>query len=147
MILELEEPFKSLWRRGYLRVSNENRRIVDLFNTNSDRTTISYARYLMCVKLGYVLSNEFEVDHINDDKTDDRIENLQVLTCEQNKIKQLYKYIEHEQITYGFCCAYCRVRFILTENELKCRLKQGRVYAFCSRSCSSSFVNLLARYL
>ncbi len=146
MKIELQEPFKTRWVNGYLRISNEGRRIVDLVKSSTDRTTISYARYLMSVKLGYLVPDEFEVDHIDDDFTNDDINNLQLLTPEQNKLKQNYLYITQRQVTYGFCCAYCQARFILTQNELNCRLKQGRTYAFCSKPCSSTFMNLMRRY-
>lgn len=50
----------------------------------------SYARYLMEVKLGKVLPKDIEVDHINGDRSDDRMENLQLITPEENKFKSVY---------------------------------------------------------
>ena len=47
MKIELQEPFKNKWKRAYLRVGNQGRQILDLVNTEQDRTTISYARYLL----------------------------------------------------------------------------------------------------
>lgn len=139
MILELQEPFKSLWNKGYLRLSNDNRKRVDLVNNELNRTTISYARYLMCVKLGYILSEEYEVDHIDDDKTNDDINNLQVLTQEQNLLKKQYKYIIEDQVCFGYECKWCDTKFILTEREKKMRLAQNVEFSFCSKTCSSKY--------
>lgn len=145
MIIELQEPFASKWSKGYLRINNDGRRIVDLYLNDTTRTTISYARYLMGVKLGYEVPDHLEVDHIDDDKTNDDINNLQLLTQEENKLKEQYRYIMFEQVRYGFYCAYCTNSFILTEAEVKARLAQGRVYAFCSRSCSAKFHNTISK--
>ena len=48
-------------------------------------------RYLMCVHLGYILPTELEVDHKDNDKTNDDFNNLQILTKEQNRIKEVKK--------------------------------------------------------
>lgn len=91
----------------------------------------------MCVHLGYILAPEFEINHRDDDKTNDDLNNLQVLTKEENLLKQQYKYIMTQQNSYGFSCAYCATYFILTERDVKMRLAKNVVYAFCSRSCAS----------
>lgn len=137
--IELEEPFKSKWRHGYLRISNENRKIVDLYLSDAERTTISYARYLMCVKLGYILGDEYEVDHIDDDKTNDDINNLQVLTKEQNRIKRESNYIVNQQVVYGVYCAYCGGPFLITERDRKMKIAKGVQHTFCSKRCSAGY--------
>lgn len=63
--------------------------MVCLFNSKKERTTISYARYLMSVKLNRFLDRNEEVDHIDNDKTNDSIENLQILSSKENKEKFL----------------------------------------------------------
>ena len=98
MVINLEEPYSSLYRKGYLRISKDGRKRVDLFNSNSDRTTISYARYVMCVNLGYVLSKDYEVDHIDRDKNNDDISNLQVLSVEEHRRKN------SKEMTTGRTC-------------------------------------------
>jgi hypothetical protein len=50
----------------------------------------AYARYLMEVKLGKMLPKDIEVDHINGDRSDDRIDNLQLVSPEENKFKATY---------------------------------------------------------
>ena len=44
MVFDLEEPFKSLYRKSYLREDKFGRKRVDLFNSEKDRTTIALAR-------------------------------------------------------------------------------------------------------
>ena len=138
MKIELEEPFKSLWRNGNLYVSNENRKIVSLTG-GSLSYIVTYARYLMCVKLGYILPTYLEVDHIDNDKTNDDINNLQVLTKQQNIEKANLYYLTHIQTCFGYHCAHCGLPFIITERQKNMRLAQNVKYAFCGRSCVNSF--------
>lgn len=137
MQIVLEPPFNQVWKTGYLQNHPSGRRYVCLVNTSTDRTIISYARYLMSVKLGDFIPEGYEVDHKDDDRTNDDINNLQVVTEEYNRLKEQYRYTMFEQEHYGFICAYCETPFILTERELKMRLKQSKSgLAFCSHSCS-----------
>lgn len=145
MLIELQEPFKSKWSKGYLRLSNENRKILDLFNSNSERTTISYARYLMGVKLGFEVPEEYEVDHKDNNKTNDDINNLQLLTQEQNLLKQQWWYNAMIQVWHIFPCSYCHGLFYITDRQLKGRRSQGVEHEFCSRSCSAKFHNTIAK--
>ena len=139
MLIDLEEPFRSNWRYAYLGFSTENRRMVYLFNSENDRTTISFARYLMTCKLGFFIPEGYEVDHINDDKTDDRIENLQVLTKEDNTFKQHYNYVMFEQLNYIVTCNCCDIAFVITDREMKMKVAKNLQYMFCSRSCAGKF--------
>lgn len=136
--MELQEPFKSLWNKGYLYINNENRRTISL-SGNSASFTMTYARYLMCVKLGYILPTELEVDHVDNDKTNDNISNLQVLTKQQNLEKANLYYLTYQQNSYGYHCAYCELPFIITERDQNMRLAQNVELAFCSRSCASTY--------
>jgi hypothetical protein len=51
------------------------------------KITKLYAKFLMEVFLERILSKEETIDHINDNPLDDRIENLQILTREENARK------------------------------------------------------------
>ena len=85
--IKLEEPFKSKYKYGKLRLKPSGRKYISLYNSIKDRKYTTYARYLMGVKLGYEVPPEFEVDHKDDDFTNDDPDNLQLLTQEQNKQK------------------------------------------------------------
>ena len=94
MKINLKSPFKEKWKQGYLVTNTLDRKFVILYNSATDRSTIPYARYLMCVKLGRELKPEEHVDHINNDKTDDRISNLQILTQTENNQKEGRRRVE-----------------------------------------------------
>ena len=144
MVLELQEPFKSVWRKGYLRVAADGRRYLDLVNSNTDRTTTSYARYLMSVKIGQFIPEGYEVDHRDDDRTNDVIDNLQIVTAEYNRLKEHYRYVTNEQAHYGLYCAYCHIPFLLTEREVKARLAKKVELAFCSRQCAGYYHSVVS---
>lgn len=139
MLIELQEPFRSCWNKGYLQQHPSGRRYVVLFNSNEDRTIISYARYLMSVHIGNFIPDGFEVDHKDDDETNDDINNLQILTSLQNQLKRQMRYAEEIQEWYGFHCANCEIPFIITKREVDKRLSSGVEMAFCGRSCAASY--------
>lgn len=91
-----EEQFKQLHpecakiNRIYEVVYPTNSRLIlSYVKTDGEWTTISYPKALMEVHLGRVLNYPDEtVDHINNDPMDNRIENLQILSCSENAKKQ-----------------------------------------------------------
>ena len=66
----------------------DGRYFVILVYEDGTRKTSAYARYLMEQHLGRSLTDEEEVDHIDNDNTNDNIENLQILTREENMRKE-----------------------------------------------------------
>lgn len=87
MVIPVEFPFNQRWKKAYLIMGSEHRQMVCLFNSPTDRTTIAYARYLMSVKLGRILNDDETVDHIDNNKLNDDINNLQILSREDNIAK------------------------------------------------------------
>lgn len=135
MKIELEEPFKSKWKNAYLVTNSENRRNVCLYNDPDDRTTISYARYLMSVKLGRFLDDDVHVDHKDDDKTNDNIDNLQLLTPESNNQKEAERHRIHDVIYHACNCTNCGKEFILNDRQMKMKLQAGTKHLFCTKEC------------
>ena len=120
--IRLEEPFASAYRFGYIVTNKENRKHVVLYNSNKDRSTISYARYLYSVHLGRFLRKEEQVDHINNDKTDDSLQNLQILTIKSNNRK--YANLKGRQYV-NYICPICGTSFKRTKgnsNRTPCKL-------------------------
>lgn len=100
------------------------------------KSSITTAKLMMEIHLGRRLGRNEVVDHINDDKTDDRIENFQVLTVRGNssKGKQSHK------AQYSFICKICNKKFT--------RLQYVRVnnVSTCSRSCQAKLQHKLGRF-
>ena len=144
MKIDLEYPYNTLWNNGYIVINPEGRRNVVLFNSQIDRSTVSFARYLMSVKLGRFLTDQEEVDHIDDNKTNDDPNNLQILTPEQNREKQRLHYINSVQQKFDLACPYCGKDFTLTERDMKMKFdyfhkNNGSGLIYCSSSCNAKY--------
>lgn len=92
--------------------------------SESHRTTMSYARYVMATKLGRRLERWEQVDHINNDKLDDSIDNLQILTQADNlsKSRRFRSYVKRT-------CPVCLVEFLVEIRQIR-----GPI-SCCSRRC------------
>lgn len=129
MLFELKPPFTNLWRKAYLRSQPNGRKLLDLFNTNDDRTTISYARYLVSVREGRFLTNQEEVDHDDNDCTNDADSNLILRTVEEHLVKTLKA--RKPKTVLSFVCPVCRITFQRRKGlEGKNRIPK------CSRRCN-----------
>lgn len=96
------------------------------------------SRVMMEDKLNRVLSPDEEVDHKDDDKTNDDINNLQLLTSEENKEKHALKQFE-ELLNYHILpCSYCGELFYLSNRDYNQRIKVSDDLC-CSRSCGSKY--------
>lgn len=135
MKIRLEEPYKSLWKHGYL-VESQGRRSVVLVNTSSDRTTTSYARYLMSVYIGRLLTNGEHVDHINNDKYDDRVDNLQILTLKENNKKR--GDAKNKQFAV-IKCPNCKTVFECRVGNCQVSNSKKGMVKCCSRECANVF--------
>lgn len=91
-----------------------------------ERTTLSYARYLMSVRLRRRLLPTEHVDHINDDKLDDRLDNYQLLTPAENNAKSAKGRTYLEKV-----CPTCGVSFLLEKRQ-----DHKTSEPCCSRRCA-----------
>ena len=136
MKIDLEFPYSSDWKYGYLVTNGENRKHVVLFNTNEDRSTTAYARYLLSVKLGRYLTIDEEADHKDEDKTNDSVDNLQILSGRNNRIKSS----QHPLV--NLTCPTCKIEFQRTRTELRGhrhRIEENTIC--CSRTCGGKFAS------
>lgn len=131
MKLELEAPYGNDYRSGYLVMSRDGRRTVILFNSSKDRSTVSYARYLMAVKLGRYLLDTEHVDHIDNDKTNDAVENLQILSQGDNNRKAA-----KPKTFIDFVCFICGKPFKLEARQAH------KTNPTCGKACGYKKVSL-----
>lgn len=134
MIIKLEEPYSKDWMNGYLVVNTEGRRTVILYNNKTDRSSVSYARYLLSTHLGRYLSPSEHVDHIDNNKTNDTIDNLQILTQKENNAKSAKGRNE-----ICLICPICKSKFIREVRQVM--YKKSPVT--CSRSCGGKKSHLI----
>ena len=139
MKIELELPFKDKWRSGYLQIHPSGRKYVCLFNTRKDRSLISYARYLLSVQLGRNLTKDEFADHKDEDKTNDEISNLQVLTREENNRKSREWQEKNGRIHRKVIldCPVCLNTFTKSVRAVSSRLKHRKPIT-CSTACSKA---------
>lgn len=116
---------------GPYRDSKTGREIVVLIGT-AYRTTMSYPRYLMSRHLGRPLAQGEEVDHINDDRSDNRLENLQLLSRADNMAKR-----STGQAFNWFSCAQCGSQFSRSKQR---QFRTAAKYPpCCTRSCAARY--------
>lgn len=134
MKIELQEPYKSHFKPfGTVSKMSSGRRIIYFTKLDGVQTGTSYARYLMAVKLGHFIADDLEVDHIDNDFTNDNIDNLQVLTSEQNLKKYHKHYKENIQQYYELTCAKCYKKYIVEQKDYTKTLVNTNTY--CSKKC------------
>lgn len=100
--------------RLYIVINKEPRRVAILYDNNGHSLTMSYAKYLYTSYYEEdVDGNEYHIDHINGDKMDDRIENLQKITGRYNRAK------DHNQRKMTLCiCPVCGIEFLFPVRNL-----------------------------
>lgn len=133
MRIELEEPFKNDYKAGYLNINKEPRRLVLLVDFENKKTSISYARYLYSVKENRYLDKSEQVDHIDGDKLNDSVDNLQILTQQENNVKSV-KQNNKSAKTITFVCPICGKTFVKMAHNYNYR---PTFVPSCSRECAN----------
>lgn len=104
--------------------------------SNKDRKTVSYPKYIVELHLGRYLSTNETVDHIDNDFTNNSLENLRVVDRVRHAKEDAKR---HKK---SFVCPYCRISFSLKGAKLSNALsntKRGKFGPFCSRSCAGKY--------
>lgn len=126
MIEEISEYYK---RKGYIKVyvniNKEPRRVATLKHIDGTITSMSYAKYLYTSYHKCDVPKEDHVDHINCNKMDDRIENLQVISGKYNRQKD---HKRKEMVLLK--CPVCQKEFIYPKRNLSTHTNPC-----CSRKC------------
>lgn len=132
MKLQLEHPYLE-FKAAYLVTNKEPRRNVILLRNDNSRTITSYARYLMSIHLGRLLSKTEHVDHIDGNRMNDTLSNYQILTQRQNNQKA-----SQGRKSVRMICPNCGRIF---EKELnKTHLQKGGKFTSCSMSCKNEIL-------
>ena len=140
MKFDLEEPYRSKYKLSYLHTNNENRKMLVVVDYEGNHTSFTYAKYLYGVWLwktkGELIPEGMEIDHINNDKTDDRIENLQLITGTRNRKKEID--LVGRKIVL-FQCPICCKYFFMPYNKTGL-IRKNITISFCCKEHSHKFL-------
>lgn len=126
MKLQISSFYKQKgFKHAYLIRNKENRNMCCLKHENGNRLTISYAKYLYTSFYNVDIADGDQIDHINGDKTDDRIENLQVISKKYNIQKD---HIRKEMVLCK--CPVCGIEFLFEKRNISTHPNPC-----CSRKC------------
>jgi len=126
MVQEISNFYKEKgYKKVYININKEPRRVAILYKTHREKRTMSYAKYLYTSHYKVDIPKEDHVDHINGDKMDDRIEKLQVISGKYNRIKD-HKHREMILLT----CPVCGSEFLFHRRSLSTHPNPC-----CSRRC------------
>ena len=116
----------------------KGRRYVNIVYDNGKKTTKMYARYLMEQHLGRELSPEESVDHIDEDFTNDSIENLQVLSLAENSRKS--NYLRRPAEYWTFNCPWCQKEFTKPARFVRWNnITRKKFGPFCGKKCAGAW--------
>lgn len=133
----LEEPFSNDWETGYLNINREGRRMVYLYNSHDkSRTTLSFARYILSCHLNRYLLQSEHVDHKDEDKTNDDIQNLQIISQAENSRK--YAKLNGKKMAKIRCPNCHKIFSRRTGNTQAVESLKGKITC-CDRKCSVEF--------
>lgn len=122
---EISEYYKNQgFECVYINTNKEPIRVAVLHKKNYN-TSMSYAKYLYTSYYKCKIAKGYEVDHINNDKMDDRIENLQVISKKNNICKSHSK----KEIV-ELKCPVCKKKFLYEKRNLN-----SHPNPCCSRKC------------
>ena len=126
-------PFDDFLVYGPIMHKSEGRRMVVLVHRlEKRRTSMSYARYLMSTSLGRVLLKSEHVDHKDDNKLNDVISNLQILTPLENSKKSA-----RPRTMVQLTCSFCSKDFERRKGQ-EPALRPDYKNTYCSRKCLGS---------
>ncbi len=138
MKIQLKYPYNIDYKAGYLNTNKEPRRVVLLVRNNGTKTSTSYARYLMsCHLKRYLLPTE-HVDHIDNNKLNDIVENLQILSQAENNKKCLIANNIRLADPILITCPVCNKKIYKPARNVKYKIKQGKKPC-CSRKCGGTY--------
>lgn len=130
-----DKPYGAYFLYGPTYNKSIDRYMVFLISRDkSHRTSMTYARYLMSTSLGRKLRQNEHVDHIDNNRLNDTICNLQILTQCENSRKSSKKQMVLLK------CPECGIEFSRQRRQTHLTKNRG-MSTCCGRHCSGKFSN------
>lgn len=140
MKIEVSDFYKQKGVKAvYINTNKEPRRVATLLYDNGELHSMSYAKYVYTSYYECDIADGDQVDHIDKNKMNDDISNLQVISAKlnNNKSKQIKEFIELE-------CPICHEKFLFEKRNLSthpnpcCSKECGRVKAQITRKSNKN---------
>jgi len=136
MVEEISEYYKEKgFNKVYINTNKEPRRVATLRKIDGTMTSMSYAKYLYTSHYKCDIPKGEEVDHIDGDKMNDVIENLQVISATYNRQKN-----HHIKEMVELECPICKKKFLFEKRNLSTHSNPC-----CSRKCGYVKTSLTLR--
>lgn len=129
--MAINAKFPYLGYKLYKVLHKKQNRMMAVLVSKGHRTTMSFARYKMSVRIAGFIPKNLEVDHKDGDKRNDRISNLQFLTRTENVKK---KYSDNPKEMFEITCPVCGKKFFRDKQRSWKFRKLGKQQS-CSRKC------------
>lgn len=119
--------------RKHLCLNNSN---LSKGNPNKTRT-LSYPKALIEVREGRLLTGNETADHIDEDFTNDDINNLQILSRPANILKSFNANPDRKEEYGRYICPQCLIGFLAKARQVRGNnIVKGKAGPFCSRHCA-----------
>lgn len=132
---QIAEPY--VFKRAHKQLDTRTGRLyVRVFDFNNRRLTTSYSRHVYQIALGRRLIQSEEIDHIDNNHTNDVFSNFQILSRKQNTDKAALSrgYRVGDDMYGTYVCPHCNESF----TRLK-RLVKVNELTFCSYNCNGKY--------
>lgn len=132
MKIKVEDYFANKYKSAYkIFHKGMQRYMVNLIAFEGTRTTISYAKYVYMSYHKVDIIKGDEIDHIDDNKLNDDIENLRIVSSVENSKKKT----SAKMIYYK--CDFCKCDMLIPK-----RLLTYKTTITCSRSCGGKISHI-----
>lgn len=125
MVIEVSDFYKDRYKKAYVVINKEPRRVCVLMDYDGKLHSMAYAKYVYTSFYECDIPKGEQIDHINSDKMDDRIENLQKISSKYNNIKD-----RKGQEMVLLRCPVCGIEFLFPKRNLPFKNNPC-----CSRKC------------
>lgn len=127
------------YKTGGIYVNPKGRKLISLYSSHIDKLMREYARYLVEVKEQRLLGPDEEVDHVDNDCTNDDVDNLQILSNSDHRYKtDAFK----GTLNVVMFCPICKQKFIRRYTWTHLR-HDDWVMSMCSIECNSKYRQIL----
>ena len=130
MAIELEFPFSEKYKRGYITTAKSGNKLVILYNSGSDKSSVSLARYVLGVKLKRWLTPDEQIEYIDGVDTNFDPDNLRIKVISPEDKKRVTKYITLK-------CPGCGNTFEKNIDIYRNNERKGK-QNFCTYTCWNS---------